>query len=103
MPSKNVILELSLLQKEVGELASPAEQVRKIVDSISAIVGSDVCTLYLQDQNSDLVLMASHGLAATRPVTIPAGRGLVGLVVKNRHPINLAKASEHPDFYYVEG
>jgi len=103
MPAKNVILELSLLQKEIGELSSPAEQVRKIVESISAIVGSDVCTLYLQDQNNDLVLMASHGLAHTRPVHIPAGRGLVGLVVKNRHPINLAKASEHPDFYYVEG
>jgi phosphotransferase system enzyme I (PtsI)/phosphotransferase system enzyme I (PtsP) len=104
MPAKNVILELSLLQKEVGELSSPAEQVRKIVDSISAIVGSDVCTLYLLDQqNNDLVLMASHGLAHTGPVSIPAGRGLVGLVVKNRHPINIAKASEHPDFYYVEG
>jgi phosphotransferase system enzyme I (PtsI)/phosphotransferase system enzyme I (PtsP) len=103
MPSKNVILEHSLLQKEVDELSSPAEQVRKIVDSISAIVGSDVCTLYLLDQNNDLVLMASHGLTHTGPVTIPSGRGLVGMVVKHRHPINLAKASEHPEFYYVEG
>ncbi|MDR2213561.1 MAG: phosphoenolpyruvate--protein phosphotransferase [Pseudomonadales bacterium] len=100
---KNVILELSLLQKEIGELASPAEQVRKIVDSISAIAGCDVCSLYLQDQNNDLVLMASHGLTHTGPVTIPSGRGLVGLVVKSRHPINIPKASEHPDFYYVEG
>ena len=46
MPLANVILELSRLQKEVLELASPAEQVRKIVDSISEIVGTDVCTLY---------------------------------------------------------
>jgi len=104
MPAKNVILELSRLQKEVLELSSPAEQVRKIVDSVSEIVGSDVCTLYMEDQNNkDMVLMASHGLASSGPVSIPAGRGLVGLVLRNRHPLNLAKAVEHPDFYYVEG
>ncbi|HWK53753.1 MAG TPA: phosphoenolpyruvate--protein phosphotransferase [Hyphomicrobiales bacterium] len=102
MPAKNVILELSLLQKEVGELASPAEQVRRIVDSISAIVGTDVCSLYLQDQHQDLVLMASHGLAHSAQVVIPAGRGLVGLVVKSRHTINIPRASDHPAYYYVE-
>ncbi len=103
MPVANVILELSRLQKEVLELASPAEQVRKIVDSISEIVGTDVCTLYLVDQHDNMVLMASHGLVQTGPVTIPAGRGLVGLAARSRHPINLARASEHPEFYYVEG
>ena len=100
---KNVILELTRLQKEVLELASPVEQVRKIVDSISAIVDTDVCSLYLSDKNGDMVLMASHGLAQTGIVTIPHGRGLVGLVAASRHPINIAKASEHPNFYYVEG
>jgi len=103
MPPANVILELSRLQKEVLELASPAEQVRKIVDSISEIVGTDVCTLYLGDQNGDMVLMASHGLVETGPVSIPAGKGLVGLAARSRHTINLAKATDHPNFYYVEG
>lgn len=102
MPA-NVILELSRLQKEVLELDSPALQVRKIVDSISEIVGTDVCTLYMVDQTGDMVLMASHGLVQTGPVTIPAGLGLVGLVARDRHSINLARASEHADFYYVEG
>jgi phosphoenolpyruvate-protein phosphotransferase len=100
---KNVILELTRLQKEVLELASPAEQVRKIVDSISEIVGTDVCTLYLADKNGDMVLMASHGLAQTGITVIPQGRGLVGLVATNRHSINIAKAIDHPSFYYVEG
>jgi phosphoenolpyruvate-protein phosphotransferase len=103
MPVANVILELSRLQKEVLELASPAEQVRKIVASISAIVGTDVCTLYLVDQQGNMVLAASHGLVQTSLVTIPAGRGLVGLAARSRHPINIARASEHPAFYYVEG
>lgn len=100
---KNVILELTRLQKEVLDLASPAEQVRKIVDSISEIVGTDVCTLYLVDKNGDMVLMASHGLAQTGAVSIPQGRGLVGLVAASRHSINIAKAIDHPNFYYVEG
>ena len=65
MPA-NVILELSRLQKEVLELDSPALQVRKIVDSVSEIVGSDVCTLYLSDKGGDMVLMASHGLEIGR-------------------------------------
>ena len=104
MPAKkNVILELSRLQKEVLELPSPALQVRKIVDSVSSVVGTDVCTLYLEDNNHDMVLMASHGLVQTGPVSIPAGKGLVGLVASSRHPINIARASEHPSFYYVEG
>src|SRR5690606_15595425 len=91
------------LQKEVLELGTPAEQVRKIVDSVSEIVGTDVCTLYLVGPNDDMILMASHGLAQTGPVTIPVGRGLVGLAARSRHPINLARASEPPAFYYVEG
>ena len=103
MSVKNVIFELTRLQKEVLELASPAEQVRKIVDSISEIVGTDVCTLYMVDPEKDMVLMASHGLSQTGPVSIPAGRGMVGMVATVRHPLNIANASEHPNFYYVEG
>ncbi len=103
MSGKNVILEFTRLQREVLELSSPAEQVRKIVDSISAIVATDVCTLYLMDKDQGMVLMASHGLTQTGPVSIPAGKGLVGLVATSRHPINIDRANSHPNFYYVEG
>ena len=103
MPQPNILLEYNRLQKEVAELATPTEQVRKIVDSVSEIIGTDVCTLYMKDQHEDMVLMASHGLVETGPVSIPSGRGLVGLIAQDRHAINIAKASEHPDFFYVEG
>lgn len=103
MPQPNILLEFNRLQKEVAELATPAEQVRKIVDSVSEIVGTDCCTLYMKDQHQDMVLMASHGLVETGPVSIPAGRGLVGLVARDRHALNIAKADSHPSFYYVEG
>ncbi|MES2604720.1 MAG: phosphoenolpyruvate--protein phosphotransferase [Pseudomonadota bacterium] len=103
MPQPNILLEFNRLQKEVSELATPTAQVRKIVDSVSEIIGTDVCTLYLKDQHQDMVLMASHGLVETGPVSIPSGRGLVGLVAQEKHPLNIAKASEHPNFFYVEG
>lgn len=99
----NVLLELTRLQKEVLELDTPAEQVHKIVASVSKIVGTDVCTLYMLGLNADMVLMASYGLAHAGSIVIPAGRGLVGLAARSRRPINLACASEHQDFYYVEG
>lgn len=103
MAQPNILLEFNRLQKEVSELATPAAQVRKIVDSVCEIVGTDCCTLYMKDQHQDMVLMASHGLVETGPVSIPAGRGLVGLVAQKRHALNVAKADAHPSFYYVEG
>lgn len=103
MPQPNVLLEFNRLQKEVAELATPTAQVRKIVDSVSEIVGTDVCTLYLKDQHQDMVLMASHGLVETGPISLPSGRGLVGLVAQEKHALNIARASEHPNFFYVEG
>lgn len=99
---KNVILELTRIQKEVLNIASPADQVRKIVDSICEVIGTDVCTLYIADENSDMVMIASHGLSEKLPVKIPAGRGLVGLTAENKYPVNVAKASEHPRFFYVK-
>jgi phosphoenolpyruvate-protein phosphotransferase len=100
---KNVILELTRIQQEILEIASPREQVRKIVDSISAVVGTDVCTLYLMDANRDMVMVASHGLEESGDVRVPAGMGLVGLVAQCRHPVNIAHAAQHPRFFYVQG
>ena len=98
---KNVILELTRIQKEVLNIASPADQVRKIVDSICEVVKTDVCTLYIADEKGDMVMIASHGLSEKLPVKIPAGKGLVGLAAENKYPVNVARASEHPRFYYV--
>lgn len=95
------MMELTRILKEVLDIPSPADQVRKIVDSICEVVGTDVCTLYIADHNGDMVLIASHGLSEKVPVTIPAGLGLVGQVARRKNPLNLAKASEHPSFFYV--
>jgi phosphoenolpyruvate-protein phosphotransferase len=103
MPVSSAILELSRLQKDLLQLATPHEQLRFLVDSVSEVVDTDVCTLYLTDEEGNMNLMASHGLDQTGPVSIPASKGLVGLVAKNKHPINVARANAHPNFFYVEG
>ena len=95
------ILELTRIVQEVALVESPKEQVKLIVDSISQSIDADVCSLYRINENREMVLLASHGLVANKNIKIPAGKGLVGLVVQNRHPVNVADAPSHPDYFYV--
>lgn len=97
----NVMLELTRIFQEADLVDTPAEQVQRIVDEISLVTGADVCSLYMEDQNKDLVLLASHGLVTNHPIVIPAGRGLVGMVVRSRHTLNIGDPASHPDYYYV--
>jgi len=97
----NTILELTRIVQEVSLVESPPEQVKLIVDSISQAIGVDVCSLYRINENQEMVLLASHGLAIVDEIKLPAGKGLVGLVAKNRHVLNIAEAPAHPDYFYV--
>lgn len=97
-----VILELTRIVQEVSLIESSADQVRHMVDAISQVTGADVCSLYRASDDGDMVLLATHGLDASYPVKIPAGKGLVGRVVRSRHSLNLADASSHPDYFYVK-
>lgn len=97
----NAIQKLTEIVQEVALVNSPAEQVQLIVDYISDSIAIDVCSLYRINEKQDMVLLASHGLASSKNITIPAGKGLVGLVARSRHPVNLADAASHPDFFYV--
>ncbi len=96
-----VILELTRITQQVGLADSPAEQVRLIVDSICAAIQVEVCSLYRANADGDMLLLASHGLASDEKVVIPAGHGLVGLVATGRHPVNLAEAADHEDYFYI--
>ena len=97
----NAIQKLTEIVQEVALVDSPSEQVQLLVDSISDSIAIDVCSLYRLNENSEMVLLASHGLASSENVRIPAGKGLVGLVARSRHPVNLADAASHPDFFYI--
>jgi phosphotransferase system enzyme I (PtsI)/phosphotransferase system enzyme I (PtsP) len=101
----NVILELTRIVQAAGEAETPAEQVRYIVDAIQGAMAIDVCSLYLRNELDEMVLVASHGLAATAVgnAKLAAGVGLVGLVSETRHPVNLAEAASSPAFAHLEG
>lgn len=100
---KNVIQALTRIAQHVSLASSPDQQVVAMVTSISETMAVDVCSLYLLDEQGDLLLLASRGLAARAVgmVRVPKGEGLVGLVVETRHPINLADAQCHPGYRYV--
>lgn len=100
---ENMINDLARIAQIVAACDDPLDQVSLIVESISDIMNIDVCSLYLAAPGGEMKLQASHGLAAeaVRTATLPAGAGLVGRVVASRHPINVADAESHPDYYYL--
>jgi len=98
----NAIVRLTRILQRVSFEGSPSVQVNIIVDSVSEIIGADVCSLYTAADDGDMILIASHGFAGATTVRLPAGRGLVGLVAKQKHPLNIADAFAHPDFFYVD-
>ncbi len=100
---KNVILELTRIVKAVAMVVSPTDQVELIVESISQVIGVDVCSLYRINDASEMILLASHGLAVNHEVKLPPGIGLVGLAATRRQPINIADAASHPNYLYVPG
>ncbi|MFC1665194.1 phosphoenolpyruvate--protein phosphotransferase [Pseudomonadota bacterium] len=98
---KNVMLELTRITQETSLADTPEEQVQIVVDSISEVIQVDACSLYLQNVEKDMVLMASHGLTTRHQIRIPCGKGLVGLVAKARHSFNITQPAEHADYYFV--
>jgi phosphotransferase system enzyme I (PtsI)/phosphotransferase system enzyme I (PtsP) len=98
---KNVMLELTRITQRASLAQKPDEQVQIIVDSISTVLQVDVCSLYLEHASKDMILLASHGLDTHKPIVIPQGKGLVGLVARSRHTINVADPAKHADYFYV--
>lgn len=102
---KNPLFELSKILRAVSDSGEPAEQVRVIVDSIAETMAVDVCSLYMADEQGDMVLAANHGVPAENVanIKIPAGIGLVGLTARSLHPVNIADAKSHEANYFVPG
>ena len=74
-----------------------------IVQRVKEAMGSQVCSVYLLDPESNrFVLMATDGLnkRAIGKVSMSPNEGLVGLVGSREEPLNLEHASEHPRYRY---
>ena len=97
------MLELNRILQRAALASSADEQVQLIVNAVSDVIGTDVCSLYRQNADKDMALIASHGLAKDHPFIIPANQGLVGRVAQSRHSINVIHPENLPDYYFVAG
>lgn len=74
-----------------------------IVQRVKEAMGSQVCSVYLLDPESNrFVLMASEGLnkRSIGKVSMAPNEGLVGLVGTREEPLNLEHAADHPRYRY---
>ena len=74
-----------------------------IVQRVKEAMGSQVCSVYLLDPESNrFVLMATDGLnkRSIGKVSMAPSEGLVGLVGSREEPLNLEDAASHPRYRY---
>lgn len=74
-----------------------------IVQRVKEAMGSQVCSVYLLDVESNrFVLMATDGLnkRSIGKVSMAPSEGLVGLVGSREEPLNLEDAASHPRYRY---
>lgn len=74
-----------------------------IVQRVKEAMGSQVCSVYLLDPESNrFVLMATEGLnkRSIGKVSMAPNEGLVGLVGSREEPLNLEDAATHPRYRY---
>lgn len=98
---------LLLTLEEVSRLVShgrdPAETLGNIVRLIQRRFGTNVCSVYLLEQDrGELVLGATVGLeqAGVGQVRMRVDEGLTGLVAETMAPVMVDEATRHPRFKY---
>ncbi|GGJ96658.1 phosphoenolpyruvate--protein phosphotransferase [Pseudomonas matsuisoli] len=97
---------LSTLRKIVQEVNSAKDlktALTIIVQRVKEAMGSQVCSVYLLDPETDrFVLMATDGLnkRSIGRVSMAPNEGLVGLVGSREEPLNLEDAASHARYRY---
>ena len=95
---------LRTIVQEVSAASDLKAALQIIVHRVRAAMHTEVCSVYLFDEENDLyTLMASEGLnpSAVGRVCLAPSEGLVGLVGSREEPINLEDAASHPQYHYV--
>lgn len=93
---------LRSIVQEVNSARDLQSVLRIIVTRVKGAMSTEVCSVYLRDQQKRYVLMASDGLneAAIGQVSLGLNEGLVGMVAAREEPLNLDRAEGHPKFQY---
>jgi len=97
------LLTLEEISHLVSVSGNPAETLNNIVQLIQKRFATDVCSVYLLEQDrSNLVLAATIGLRpeGVGQVRMRVNEGLAGLVAEQVKPIIVDDAPKHPRFKY---
>lgn len=95
---------LHRIVKEVNAAPNLEQALSLIVRLVKEAISCHVCSVYLTDFAARVhVLMATDGLRkeAVGKVTLPLGRGLVGLVAERAESLNLGDAPQHPRYLRI--
>ncbi|HYS43988.1 MAG TPA: phosphoenolpyruvate-utilizing N-terminal domain-containing protein, partial [Geobacteraceae bacterium] len=79
------------------------ETLDNIVNLVAKRMGSDVCSIYLlEDDGETLTLKATRGLskASVGKITMKTSEGLTGLVIEQKGVVNIKNAPSHPRYKY---
>ena len=101
-----VLTILRKISKIIAENDDQAAVLEEIVKVLSRNLDSDVCSIYVYDDDKDhLVLTATCGLNADLigKVKLKPGEGITGTAFKSGEIINVANAETHPKFRLVKG
>jgi phosphotransferase system enzyme I (PtsP) len=73
-----------------------------VVQIIARSMVAEVCSLYMRRANGEMELFATEGLdsSAVHVTRMKPGEGLVGEIMRQGRPLNLANAPAHPAFSY---
>jgi phosphotransferase system enzyme I (PtsP) len=79
------------------------ETLDNIVNLVAKRMGSDVCSIYLLEEDGEtLTLNATKGLSKSSvgKITMKTSEGLTGLVVEQKGVVNIENAPNHPRYKY---
>ena len=79
------------------------ETLDNIVNLVAKRMGSDVCSIYLlEDDGETLCLQATKGLSKSSVgrITMKTSEGLTGLVMEKKGVVNIEDAPKHPRYKY---
>ncbi|WP_018275578.1 phosphoenolpyruvate--protein phosphotransferase [Teredinibacter turnerae] len=93
---------LRSIVQEVNAAADLNSVLEIIVTRVKQAMKTEVCSVYLRDNERQFVLMATEGLhkSAVRRVKLSEKEGLVGHVASREEPLNLDDAESHPRYQY---
>ena len=97
-----MLTDLRRIVQEVNAARDLKSVLEIIVTRVKAAMNTQVCSVYLRDNDGHYILMATEGLneESIGFVRLAPDQGLVGWVATREEPLNLEQAESHPSFQY---